>query len=89
MIGNFFTYGNAGDAELAAASVVALHQHAYGVATVFGINHAGRSADAAFEFVADHAGAAAHVSFFDRAAVRGVECMEGVFRLDVETVHVV
>ena len=50
-----------------AHSVVALHQDSDRVAAVFGVEHAGRCPDPAFEFVADHASAAAYAAFFDRA----------------------
>src|SRR5208283_5488700 len=53
------------------------------------IEYAGRGADAALEFVADHASAAADVALFDGAGVGGVEGMESVFGLDVESVDVV
>jgi len=89
MIGNFFTDGNAGDAELIAASVVALHEDADGIAAGFSIEHAGSSADAAFEFVADHSGAAADIAFFDGAGVGDVEGVPGVFGMNVESVDVV
>ena len=89
MFGDFLADGNAGDAELIAASVVALHENADGVASGFGVEHARGRSDAAFEFVADHAGAAADVAFFDRAGVGDVEGVEGVFGVDVESVDVV
>src|ERR1700722_3012298 len=41
MIGNFFADGNAGDAELIAASVIALDEDADGIASGFGVEHAG------------------------------------------------
>ena len=89
MLGDFPADGNAGDAQLIAASVVALHQHADGVAAGFRIEHAGGGADSAFEFVADHAGAAADVAFFHGAAVGSIEGVEGVLGLDVESIDVV
>ena len=89
VLGNFSADVNAGDAELIAASVVALHEDADGVASGFGVEHAGGGADAAFEFVADHACAAADVAFFDGAGVGGVEGVPGVFGMDVESVDVV
>jgi hypothetical protein len=89
MIGDFFADGNAGDAELVAASVVALDEDADGIASSLGFEHAGRGADAAFELIADHAGATADIAFFDRAGVGDVEGVEGVFGLDVKSVDVV
>ena len=41
MLGNFFADGNASDAELIAASVVALDEDADGVASGFGVEDAG------------------------------------------------
>ena len=40
--------------------------------------HAGSRADSSLEFVADHAGAAAHVALFHRAAMRGIKSMKNV-----------
>src|SRR5258708_27819023 len=89
VLGNFFADGDAGDAELITASVVALDEDADGVASEFGVEDAGRRPDAAFEFVADHAGAATDVAFFDDAGVSYVEGGAGVLGLDVESVDVV
>jgi hypothetical protein len=89
MFGNFFADGNAGDAELVAASVVALDEDADGIAASFGVEHARGGADAAFEFVADHARSAADVAFFDGAGASDVEGVEGVFGVNVESVDVV
>ena len=89
MLGNFFADGNAGDAEFGAASVVALDEDADGISAGCGVEHAGGGADAALEFIADHAGATAHVAFFDGAGVGGVERVEGVFGMDVESVDAV
>ena len=89
MLGNFFAHGNASDAELIAASVIALDEDADGVASGFGVEDAGSGADAAFEFVADHSCAAADVAFFDGAGVGGVEGVPGVFGVDVKSVDVV
>ena len=52
-----------------AAAVVALHEDADGVAADFCVELARGGADAAFEFVADHAGAAADVAFGDWTGV--------------------
>ena len=87
--GNFSPHGNARDAQLISLSVVALHEHADGVPARFRIEHAGGSSDSSLEFVADHAGAAADIAFFDWAAMRGIESVESVFRLHVESVDVV
>ena len=89
MLGDFFADGNAGDAELVAASVVALDEDADGIASSFSVEDTGGGADAAFEFVADHAGAAADVAFFDGAGVGDVEGVAGVFGVDVESVDVI
>src|SRR5208283_3895494 len=89
MLGDFFADGHAGDPKLVAASVVALHEHADGVADALGIEDARGGSDSAFEFIADHASAAAYVAFFDEAAVRGVERVESVVGLDVKSIDIV
>ena len=89
VLGNFLADRDAGDAQLVAPSVVALHEHAYRVAACFRVEHARGGSDSSLEFVADHAGSAADVAFFDRAAVRGIERLEDVLGLDVESVDVV
>src|SRR5207247_8561352 len=80
--------GHAGDSQLVASSVVALHQHADGVAALFDIEHPGSGADATFEFVADHSGTSAHTSFFDEAGMSRIERMKNVLGLHVKTVYV-
>ncbi len=89
VLGNFAADIDACDAELFARSVVALHQDADGVAPGFGVEHAGRGADATFEFVADHARATSDIAFFNGPAMGDVESMESVFRLDVKSVDIV
>ena len=89
VFGDFAADGDAGDAELIAGSVVALDQDADGVASSFSVEDARTGADAAFEFVADHAGSAADVAFFDGAGVGDVEGVPSIFGLDVESVDVV
>ena len=86
---NFAPDGHAGDSQLVASSVVALHQHADSVPTVFGIEHSGCRANATLEFVADHPGTAAYISFFNRAGMCGIERMKDVLGLHVKTVHIV
>src|SRR4029077_18168564 len=89
VLGDFAAYVDAGDAELIAGSVVALDEDADGVASFFGVEHARGSADAAFEFIADHSGSATDISFFNRTSVSYVEGVEGVFGTDVESIDVV
>ena len=89
MLGDLFAYGDAGDAQLVAASVIALDQNADRVTAIFRIENARGGADASFKFVADHASAAADVAFFDRAAMRGVERVESILGFHVESVDVV
>ena len=69
--------------------MVALQQHAHGVAALLGGEAAGGGADAALELVADHAGAPADVAFRHGAAARRVEGVEHIFGVNVESVHVV
>ena len=89
VLGDFAADVDAGNAQLIAGSVVALDEDTDGIASGFGVEHAGGGADAAFEFVADHSGSAADVAFFDGAGVGGVEGVPGVFGVDVESVDVV
>ena len=71
--GNLAPDGDAGDAQIVARPVIALHEHADRVAAVLGIEAARRGADAALVAVADHAGAAADAAFLDGAGVRRIE----------------
>ena len=81
---NFSPDGHAVNPEEIAIAVIGLHQHAYRPASAAIFHHARRRADAALEVVADHAGAAAHAAFRDRAAVSVVDR-----RVDVRFGHVV
>src|SRR5579871_1377766 len=89
MLGNLFADRNAGNTKFGAASVVALHQHANGVAAIFGVKHARRSADTSLEFIADHSGPAAHAAFFHWAGVGSIKSVPGVFGFHMEAVDVV
>src|SRR4051794_6068408 len=51
-VGYFFANRNAGDSQIAAQSVVALHQYTDGVTAVFRRQLPGRGADAALETMA-------------------------------------
>ena len=63
--GDLFADWNAGDGELRPAATVALDEDADGVAAEFFGQDAGGGAGAAFEAVADHAGASADVALGD------------------------
>src|SRR4029077_599712 len=89
ILGNFFSDGNAGDAEIGARAVIALHQYTDRERAGLCVDFARGGADPALEFVADHSGAAAHVAFLDGAGFRGVDGAEGVLGLHVEAVDVV
>ncbi|OLC90556.1 MAG: hypothetical protein AUH86_22660 [Acidobacteria bacterium 13_1_40CM_4_58_4] len=89
MLGNLSTHRYARNAQLITFSVVALHEHAHSVAAILRIEHAGRGADPALEFVADHACAATDIAFFDWPSMGGVQRLNGVLRLDVKTIHIV
>src|SRR5258708_24302 len=89
MLGNFAANVDPGDAKLVARTIVALHQHADGIATLFRVEDARTGTDPSLEFVTDHARAAADIAFFDRPAVSGIECMPCVLGFDVESVNVV
>ena len=87
--GDLAPHWNAGNAQLIALAVIALHQHSHRVAAIFCGEDARGGADAALEFVADHAGAAADIAFLDCTAVRAVDGVKYVLRLDVEAIGVV
>src|SRR5258708_2135484 len=85
---NFFTYWNAGDAQIGARAIIALHQHADRERASLRFDFARGRADAALEFVTDHSGTATHIALFDGARFRGVDFLESVLRVDVEAVDV-
>src|ERR1700722_7607494 len=51
MLGNFLAHGNAGDAELIAATIIALHENADGIASSLSVEHMRRSPDTAVKLV--------------------------------------
>jgi hypothetical protein len=78
------------DAQGVAHAVIGLHQHADGIGGLPLATDAARSsADAAFEFVAHHAGAAAHVAFRDGSAAGVLQGLRHMGGRDVEAVDVV
>src|SRR4029077_7027333 len=79
----------AGDTEIHARAVVALHEHTDGIASVFCGKRVRRGANASFVATADHTCATAHVAFLDGTGFRGVDGVEGVLGLDVKPVDVV
>src|SRR6267378_2704442 len=87
--GNFSSHGNAGDAQIVFRAVVALHKNSNRVTAVFCVQLAGGCADSSFEAVADHSGATANVAFRNRAGRRGIDGVQSVLRLHVESVDVV
>src|SRR5581483_3802437 len=89
VLGNLLPHGNTGDPQLTTPAVVALHEYSYRVAAIFAVKHAGGGSNSAFEFIADHAGSAADVAFFDHAAVGGVESMKSICEFDMESVDVI
>src|SRR5258708_31955832 len=72
-----------------ARAIVALHKDADGKGAEFRLDLARGSADAAFEFVADHSHTAADVAFLNWTGSCGINGMESVFGLDVKAVDVV
>ena len=66
-------HGHAVDEQILALAVVALDEHAHGVAAELLGEHAGAGPDAALEFMEDHAGAAADAAFRHRAGRRRIE----------------
>src|SRR5581483_833920 len=87
--GNFKPDRDSGDAQLVAAPVISLHQHAHCISAELFVNLSRSGADAAFEFVADHPGSAADVAFGDRPRLRAVEGGKRMLRPDVIAVDVV
>src|SRR5258705_2262908 len=81
--------GHARDRELAARAVVAWHQHTDRVPPTLGGEPARCGANAAFELIADHPGAAPDIALGHRTAARAVERGKGVLLGDVEAVDVV
>src|SRR5207244_8694633 len=80
---------HAGDAEVAASPVVALHQHAYGISAILRIEPSRGRPDPALELVVDHSGAAADTALYDAAAASTVHRGPGVLFRDVKPVDVV
>ena len=86
---DFFADGYASDQQLGSAAKVTLGEDAEGVAACFAAQFARGGADAAFEAVADHAGAATDIAFSDWAGAGTVEGLEDVLFLYMEAVDVV
>jgi hypothetical protein len=80
--------GDAVHLQAVPATVIGLHEHADHGAAGFG-NHPRGGADAAFEVMADHAGASSNVALGDRASRRGVERRVRVAGLHVHAADVV
>jgi hypothetical protein len=77
------------NAEQFAQSVIRLDERAHRVASATLRNDPGRSAGAAFELVANHAGTTTHVTLCDRlAAYRGVEGQEGVLHFKWKALNI-
>ena len=87
--GDFASDRNTGDPQIVPSTVIALHEHTDRITAIFGVQAARRTTDAALIAVANHAGAAADAAFFDSPRMRAVECVHGVFRLDVKSIDVV
>src|SRR5207244_7357912 len=64
---NLLAHGRAGDAEVAASPIIALHQHAHRVPAVLRVEPARRRADPSLELVAHHSRAPAHAALDDGA----------------------
>ena len=86
--GDVPAHGHAVDEQILTLTVVALNEHAHGVAAELLGEHAGACPDAALEFVEDHAGAAADATFRHRAGGRRIERGVQVLRPHVHPVDV-
>jgi hypothetical protein len=88
-VGDLLAHRDASNTELTARAVVALHEHADGVATGFSIEHARRGADATLESMAYHAGATTNVSLRDPATGGAIQRGDGMRGCHVKAVDVV
>src|SRR5437667_8122204 len=86
---NLLAYRHAGNPQLSAITIIALHQHAHRISAVLGIEYTRCRANPTFEFVADHSGAAADTSFLNRASMCPVERMKRVLGFYMEAVAVI
>jgi hypothetical protein len=66
-----------------------LDKHANRIPATLLIEDSGTRTDAAFEFVANHAGAAANIAFFNGAGVRHIKSVPGILGFHMESVDVV
>ena len=89
MVGNFFADGNAGDAELVAASVVALDENADGVAAFFASSTREEVPMPPLNSLQIMPVPPPTLPSSTGPAVGSVEGVEGVFGLHVESVDVV
>src|SRR5690242_2542595 len=86
---NLLTDGCAGDAEVAASPVIALHQYAHRVPAILRLEPARRRPDPSLELVADHSRAPAYTALDDGTAAGTVHRGPGILFGDVKTVDVV
>src|SRR5437868_4781169 len=92
---NFLAHRHACDGELGAPAEVGLHENADRETArrclflFLHLDAAGGGAGSAFEFITNHPGSSAYATLVDRAPMRGVERVENVLGLHVETVHIV
>ncbi len=77
------------DAEPVSVTVIGLHDHANGIATDTRVGDSRCGADAAFEPMADHAGAAADVPLGNRTTARCSKRLDDVLRAHVLTFDVI
>ena len=93
--GNFFSNRHARNRQQPASSKICLNKNANGktlrrfIFSGFDVDLARGGSISAFEFITDHAGAAANAPLLDRAAVRGIERVKNAFRFHMKPVGVV
>src|SRR5207245_4993039 len=86
---NFSTDRNPGNAQIIFHAVVALHKNSNRVPAVFRVELSGSRADSSFESVANHSRATANIAFLNGTGRCGIDGVQSVLGLYVETIDVV
>ena len=89
IVAEVLSYRHSRDAQRVAQAVVGLHEHAERERLAGDGDDARRRADATFEFVTDHAGAAADVALGHRTGRCRLERAKDVLRPHMETIDVI
>src|SRR5207302_4217198 len=88
MFRDFLAYRNTRNPQLTSPPVIALHQHSHCVAPVLRFEHTRRRANAALKLITDHSRAPADIAFLYRAPAGLIQRVDGIFRLNMESIHV-